>query len=84
MTVGHVKRDDLRLYSNLVPKIWNADRYLEATDVRILAMSMADRGCGGLLTFEGKLIGNPSLLRFIAREVTFKKGYLITDDPSRR
>jgi len=47
-------------------------------------MSMADRDCRGLLTFERKLIESTGLLRFIAKEVTFKKGYLITDDPLRR
>ncbi len=84
MTVGHVKERDLRHYSNLVPKVRGADRYLESTDVRILAMSMADRDCRGLLTFEGKLIENPGLLKFIAKEMTFKKNYLITDDPFKR
>jgi hypothetical protein len=84
MTVGHVRPEDLRHYSSLVAKVQRVDSYLESTDVRILAMSIADRECKGLLTFEGKLLGNPALLKFIAREVTFKKGHLITDDPFRR
>jgi predicted nucleic acid-binding protein len=84
IVVGHVKLEDLRHYSSLVAKVSGVDSYLESTDVRILAMSIADRDCKGLLTFEGKLLGNPALLTFIAREVNFKRGHLITDDPFRR
>lgn len=84
LVVGHVEPDNLRHYSSLVAKVHRVDGYLESTDVRILAMSITDRRCMGLLTFEGKLLGNPALLKFIAREVTFKKGHLITDDPFRR
>ena len=84
MAVGHVREEDLRHYSNLIVKICRADSYLESTDVRILGMSIADRECRGLLTFEGKLLGNPALLKFIAREVNFKRSHLITDDPFRR
>ena len=84
MVVGHVNRDDLRHYSDLIVKIWKVDSYLESTDVRILAMSIADRESRGLLTFEGELLSNPALLKFIAREVNFKRGHLITDDPFRR
>jgi len=43
LRVGHVKKDDLMHYSNLVPKIRKADALLESSDVRILAMSMVDR-----------------------------------------
>jgi hypothetical protein len=84
IAVGHVEPDDLRHYSSMVAKIHRVDRYLESTDVRILAMSITDRRCMGLLTFEGKLLGNPALLKFIANEVNFKKGHLITDDPYKR
>jgi hypothetical protein len=83
LRVSHVKEEDLRLYSGLVPKIRKADDRLESSDVRILAMSMADRDCRELLTFERKLIESTGLLRFIAREMNFKKSYLITDDPFR-
>jgi hypothetical protein len=82
--VRHVEERDLMLYSNLIPKIRKADRLLESSDVRILALSMADRECRGLLTFERKLIESAGLRRFIDREVNFKKGYFITDDPFRR
>lgn len=84
IVVGHVQPDDLRHYSSMVAKIHTADSYLESTDVRILAMSITNRECIGLLTFEGKLLGNPALLKFITEEVNFKKGHLITDDPFRR
>ena len=80
--VGNVSEKDLRLYASLVPKIWKADKLLESTDVRIIALSMADRDCEGLLTFERKLIESTGLRKFIENEVTFKRCYLITDDPS--
>jgi hypothetical protein len=84
LVVRHVGEKDLMHYSNLVPKIWKADRLLESTDVRIIALSIADRECRGLLTFEKKLIESAGLRKFIAKEVTFKKSYLISDDPFRR
>ena len=84
IVVGHVQPDDLGHYANVVAKIHRVDNYLESTDVRILAMSITSRECMGLLTFEGKLLGNPALLKFIAKEVNFKKGHLITDDPFKR
>lgn len=81
LVMGHVKEEDLTLYSNLIPKIRKADQRLESSDIRILAFSMADRDCRGLMTFDRKLIESTGLRKFITREVTFKKEHLITDDP---
>lgn len=81
LAVGHVKEDDLMLYSNLIARIRKVDKFPESSDVRILAFAMADRNCRGLLTFERKLIESTNLQRFIAKQVNFKKGHLITDDP---
>lgn len=84
LEIGHVKEEDLMLYSNLIPQVRKADKLFESSDVRILAFSMADKDCRGLLTFERKLIDSAGIRRFIAKQVNFKKGHVITDDPFAR
>jgi hypothetical protein len=82
--LGHVRKEDMMLYSSSIPEIRKVDKYLESSDVRIIALSIADRDCRGLLTFERRLIDSAGLGKFIANEVTFKEGHFITGDPFKR
>jgi hypothetical protein len=81
LVIGHVTKEDLMRFSNIIAQIRRVDKYPESTDVRIVAYSMADKDCQGLLTFERKLIESAGLKRFITDHVKFKRSYSITDDP---
>ena len=57
---------------------------VEATDVLIVAYSLVDRRCKGLLTFDQNLIDSRSLKELIDECAQDRKGYTITDQPPSR
>lgn len=73
--------ENLLHYGNFLNQVRRTDSFLETNDVRIIAYSMVDRSCHGLLTFEKKLIESKSLLKFIKAHLTFKSKYVITEQP---
>jgi len=82
LKIVHVREDEFRHFARILIDVRKADRELETNDVRIIAHSMVDRECRGLLTFERKLIESRTLKEFIATKVRFKKRYSVTDNPN--
>jgi hypothetical protein len=81
IVVGHVADEDLRHYSNLIREIRKADKVPESCDVRILAFSLGDRNCQGLLTFDRGLIESVGLRRYAVKHAGAKRKYVITENP---
>jgi predicted nucleic acid-binding protein len=71
-------------FTDLVNRIKKKERYIEATDVLIVAYSIVDRRCKGLLTFDQNLINSRSLKELIDECAQDRKGYTITDQPPSR
>lgn len=79
--VFRLDRRGIGRFTDLVNMIKRKDRYIEPTDVLILAYSIADRDCRGLLTFERKLIDSKSLKDLIGKHAQDRKRFTITDYP---
>jgi len=70
------------LVSYIKGKIKGAkDRGIDGTDVLILAYSIVDRECRGLVTFDEALINSKSLKDLVKDRVKDRKTYTITDRP---
>lgn len=80
--IYHLDKEGLGRFTDLVNRIRGRERYIEATDTLIVAYSIADKECRGLLTFDRNLIDSKYLKDLIAKHVRDRKGYTITDQPT--
>ena len=76
-SVCEVTLSELPAYSTLANAIRQEDYEIEPTDALIIAHSMADAQCRGLLTFENKLIQSEGITRARAKHLKGRK-YTIT------
>jgi len=74
-------KQHLGRYADLVNKIRTADPYIDSTDVLVVAHSMVDKECRGLLTFDGQVITSMGLKGVINQHLKDRKSFKITDDP---
>jgi len=65
----------------MVNQIKREERGIGATDVLIVAYSIVDRWCRGLLTFDQNLINSRGLKDLVSKHVKDRKGYIISDEP---
>lgn len=77
-----MERKFLRHLGNTIIELRKPQYGLESNDVLVVSLSLVDRECLGLLTFENKLIENPRLTKYIEQH-RFKRRFVITDDPRR-
>ena len=84
--VCRLNKRQLGRYTDLVNKIRSKitksrkDRQIDATDIQILACSMVDKECKGLLTFDGPLINSKTLETLIKEHIQDRR-YVVTDYP---
>lgn len=71
-------------YTYLSHKIRNADNRIGCTDVFIVAHSMTDIDCKGLLTFDRDILTSMGIPKVIDKHIQNRKHFRITDDPTTR
>ena len=79
--VSSVDKQRLGRFADMVNKVRKGDPYIEPTDVLIVARSIADKECKGLLTFERKLLESKGLKKVTGKHTQDRKAYSITEDP---
>jgi hypothetical protein len=77
-TICWVERSELRQFLKLVDDIRTAVDRIQPSDVLIVAQSMVDARCRGLLTFDGEMIDSVRLKDVISKN---RPGFIVTDDP---
>lgn len=65
--------------TDLVTQIRKCDPLMKTNDVIILAYSMEEVQCKGLLTFDSGLIENGALKNLVNRQIRNRRGYTISD-----
>lgn len=77
-TICWVENSELAQFLKLVAEIRNADDAIQPSDVLIVAQSMVDTRCRGLLTFDGEMLSSGKLTDVITKN---RAGFIVTDDP---
>jgi hypothetical protein len=80
--VKAIERKFLGHLGNTIIELRRPQYGLESNDVLVGSLSLVDRECLGLLTFENKLIENQHLTKYIEQH-RFKRRFVITDNPRR-
>jgi len=80
---SYLKREHLCYFVKLMHKLSEKDPMLESMDCMIVAFSLADPQCVGLLTFDANLHSNRAI-QDVLRETFTDRDFVITDDPRSR
>jgi hypothetical protein len=73
-----VQRSDIAKFLGLVDEVRNADYQLEPSDTLIIAQSLVDAKCRGLLTFDGPMMDSVGLKNVIKKH---RPQFVVTDKP---
>jgi predicted nucleic acid-binding protein len=73
-----VQASDLEQFLKLACEIKNADYGLEPSDALIIAQSLVDAKCRGLLTFDGDMMASVGVKDVVRKH---RAGFVITDKP---
>lgn len=85
ITVFRLERGRLGRFTDLVNRLKGGlrgrARRIDAADIVILALSMADRECVGLLTLDQQLMENRHILTVAAKHTRDRRRFTITNNP---
>jgi hypothetical protein len=81
ISICNIPMKRLGRFVDLVSKIKSKNQRIDSNDILILACSISDKECKGLLTFDQELIYSKEIDYVVRSHVSDRKNFTITDRP---